>query len=277
MKLSAEQARVEKRLRKIDPDIDFFWDEETGSAKFIKGKLTESSSDDPESIARTFLRKNRELLDLQDGLRQSLKVEQVDTDRQGHSHVYFSQSLNGVPVYEGSTQVHINPAGEVIAYKDYRLASVGVALEPRIEEQQAIDAVLSETGISANDLLQTRARLILFRDAARTVHLAWEVEWITRQELAVSLHIIDAHDGSLLYKHSRMKDMASRLTYSAENTSDLKKKLVLQDNQSSTDAVAQAAHDHARIVHDYFFDTFGRNSYDDRGADLVSTVHYREN
>ncbi len=276
MKLNNQQSKLVNRLSQLDSTVDFFWNEETGSAKFIKGKLTQKTSEKSETIARDFLQQNPELLDLQDGLKESLQIVSNEIDKQGHSHVYFSQSLNDIPVYEGSTQVHINPQGEIVAYKDYRLDAVDVSLEPLVDEEQALDIMLHDTGKTKEDLLEKKVRLILYRDSSRKVHLAWEVEWVSRQELAFSLHIIDAHDGSLLLKHSRMKDIASRLTYSAKNTDNLKASLILQDDQNSSDTVAQAAHDNALIVHDYYLNTFGRNSYDDQGANLVSTVHYKE-
>ena len=75
-------------------------DEVTGATKFIKGKLSTPSNDEPENIARDFLKENEGLLDLQQGLVESLSISQVEKDRQGFSHVYFAQSLNGIPVFE---------------------------------------------------------------------------------------------------------------------------------------------------------------------------------
>lgn len=132
MKLNDKQKRSIEKFKGIDSTNDFFWDDKTGIAKFVRGKLSKPSNDEPETVARAFLEDNTGLLDLQEDLNETLEVSQVEKDKQGFSHVYFAQSLNGIPVLEGSTQVHINPAGEVIAYKDYRLASLDVSLKPRI-------------------------------------------------------------------------------------------------------------------------------------------------
>ena len=146
MKLSDNQKRTIEKLKAIDSGNDFFWNDKTGTAKFIKGKLSKPSNDEPEKIARAFLEDNAGLLDIQEGLNESLEVSIIERDKQGFSHVYFAQSLDGIPVFEGSTQVHINPAGEVVAYKDYRLAAVDIALEPRIAEQDALEIVLKDRG-----------------------------------------------------------------------------------------------------------------------------------
>jgi len=44
MKLSDRQKQTIEKLKGIDPDNDFFWDEERGIAKFVKGKLSKPVS-----------------------------------------------------------------------------------------------------------------------------------------------------------------------------------------------------------------------------------------
>lgn len=84
----------------------------------------------------------------------------------------------------------------MIAYKDYRLATLDVSLKPRIKEQEVIETVLKDTAIKYEEIKENKVRLILFRDAEKKTHLAWEVEWIRQGDLAPSFHIIDAHSRS---------------------------------------------------------------------------------
>jgi Zn-dependent metalloprotease/subtilisin-like proprotein convertase family protein len=275
-RLSGAQQQATDRIKQFDPQADFFRDEQSGSVKFIKGKLSSPAQYKPEAIAQTFLQDNAGLLDLQSGLKETLALVDVETDQQGFSHVSLAQSLNGIPVFEGSTQIHLNPAGEVIAYKDYRIAQCDVSMEPRITEAQAIEIFLKDCAINSASIAESKTRLILFRDAARLVHLAWEIEWLQEGEMASSLHVVDAHAGNILLKHSRIRGVVSRLTYTANNTVNLRAELLLEDNQDSADAIAQAAHDHGFTVYNYFLDTFGRDSYDGSGADLVSSVHFKQ-
>ncbi len=46
----------------------FFWDEETGAAKFIKGRLSKPSGDEPKTISKAFLKGNPEFLYVQEDL-----------------------------------------------------------------------------------------------------------------------------------------------------------------------------------------------------------------
>lgn len=278
MKISSvKQNDAIDKLKKLDSSNDFYLDEANGAVKFIKGKLTKPSSETAEVIATSFLKDNNGLLDLQNDLSESLELSHIEKDKQGFSHVYFAQSLNNIPVLEGSTQVHINPAGEIIAYKDYRLASIDISLQPRIPESDAMQTVLMDSAKTADSIVDKNSRLILFRDAEKYVHLAWEIEWLLKENLAPGLHIVDAHSGNILLKHTRIRGVVSRLTYSAINSTNMKAELLLEDEQTSTDHIAQAAHDHAEMVYNYFLTTFERDSYDANGASLVSTVHYKQN
>ena len=277
MKLSDRQKRTIKKLKNIDSGNDFYWDEDRGIAKFIKGKLSKPSNDKPEKIARSFIKSISGLLDVQEDLTESLEILDIEKDKQGFSHVYFAQSLNNIPVFEGSTQVHINPEGEVIAYKDYRLAELDISLVPRITEQDVIEIVLKNRGKELVVITEKKAHLILFRDSYKETHLAWEIEWFEKGKIEPNFHIIDAHSGVILLKHTHIRGAISRLTYSAENSLDLRARLMARDEQSTSDNVAQSAHDHAETVYKYFNQKFERDSYDGRGAEIISTVHYDKN
>ncbi|EIT85666.1 peptidase M4 thermolysin [Fictibacillus macauensis ZFHKF-1] len=65
-------------------------------------------------------------------------------------------------------------------------------------------------------------------------------------------------------------------TYTANNTQTLPGNYVTDTNNifdSTTQAAAVDAHAYAGKVYDYYKNTFGRNSYDNKGASLISTVH----
>jgi len=83
MKQSSRQQQAVSNLKAIDASNDFFFDEKTWVAKFIKGKLSKPSNNQAETIARTFLKDNAGLLDLQEGLNESLEVLHIEKDKQG--------------------------------------------------------------------------------------------------------------------------------------------------------------------------------------------------
>ncbi len=272
--LNEKQAKIVEKIKSIDPESEIFWDFQMKIPKFIKGTLSKTSTENPEQIARKFLEEYSELRDMQPGIEEDLELFTAETDFSGFQHVFFLQHLNGVPVFEGAVQIHINPAGEVIAYKDFRIVEVPVPLEPRIKREEAIEIVLQDIG-PENFVSIPSAQLMLFRDRERQIHLAWQVESVFTFGFEGRFHFIDAHTGEQLYKFSQIKSALSRKTYTAKNESVLPGELLLENEQISMDEVAQAAHENMRIVYDYFKNNFGRESYDNRGSPLVSTVHFQ--
>ncbi|WP_186579888.1 M4 family metallopeptidase [Aquibacillus kalidii] len=84
--------------------------------------------------------------------------------------------------------------------------------------------------------------------------------------------------GGQFYLYDTTKPMNGVIeTYTANNRTQLPGNYVT-DNDNVFNASAQAAavdaHYNAGITYDYYYNTFGRNSYDDNGSSLVSTVHY---
>ena len=69
-----------------------------------------------------------------------------------------------------------------------------------------------------------------------------------------------------------------RFVYDCENTYEQRVNLVRKENEEpSGDVTADKAYDTSGFVRDYFRDTFGLNSIDDNGLDIISNIHYGEN
>lgn len=284
--LSEEQAKAVEKLKEIDPESEIFWDSGMKIPEFIKGTLSKPSTESPENIAKKFLEDFRELLDMQPELDENLELFTVETDFSGFHHVIFLQHIKGIPVFEGSVQVHINPAGELIAYRDFRIAEVHFSLEPKIKREEAIEIVLRDIGLENAGTIPS-SRLMLFREhkkqlnlkksPMKKLHLAWQIESIFAEGFAGMIHFIDAHTGKQLYKFSQIRSALLRKTYTAKNEVLLPGELLLENSQTSKDEVAMAAHENMGMVYDYFKNNFGRDSYDNRGSPLVSTVHFKRN
>lgn len=284
--LNEKQTIAVEKLQEIYPEMEIFWDSRMKIPEFIKGTLSKPSAENPETIAKKFLEDFRGLLDMQPELDENLELFTVETDFSGSHHVIFLQHIKGIPVFEGSVQVHINPDGEVIAYRDFRIAEVHFSLEPKIKREEAIEIVLRDIG-SMNAVTIPRTSLMLFREhkkqlnlrkpPLKKLHLVWQIESIFAGGFAGKIHFIDAHTCEQLYKFSQIRSALFRKTYTAKNESFLPGELLLENNQTSEDEVARAAHENMGIVYDYFKNNFGRDSYDDRGSPLVSTVHFQRN
>ena len=211
------------------------------------------------------------------GVQEGFDLSNEVTDSQGFRHVTFRQVLNGVDVFEGSVQVHLNPQGQVVGYKANRLTEVDPDVTAVVTEAQATAAASEIHAEVVSVTVPPEVELAHFRGRDDLMHLVWLVRLFSDSDLATSHYFIDARTGVLLYQFNDMRHFAARETYTANNLESLPGELIIdQDDQSSPDAVARAAHNNAQVVADYYSQHFGRDSFDGQGAIIKSTVHYGE-
>ena len=78
------------------------------------GFLTGSASGDPGEIAAAYLRDNRAALGLDEAdVREAFVRDRYRTDHNGVTHVYFSQRLRGIEVFNGVINVNITRDGSI--------------------------------------------------------------------------------------------------------------------------------------------------------------------
>src|SRR5215471_3162021 len=88
------------------------WDKGLGTPTELKGGHYAALPGDPEQVSRSFLSQNRDLFRINTDL-SDLTVERLKHSPMG-SHVFFNQSYQGLPVFDGGVDVHINQANEVV-------------------------------------------------------------------------------------------------------------------------------------------------------------------
>jgi hypothetical protein len=153
------------------------------------------------------------------------------------------------------------------------------SVQARVGAQQAVEnARLALPG----SLLEAPARLVIYpgrsADPGAAARLVWLVALRDDSLPARSLYVIDAIDGVILDVLDRLYESRNRLTYNANNGTSLPGTLARSEGQGPVgDADIDAAHDFAGETYDYYFNTHGRDSYDNAGATLVSTANYGSN
>jgi Zn-dependent metalloprotease len=87
-----------------------------------------------------------------------------------------------------------------------------------------------------------------------------------------------AHTFRLAAAAPEAADRKVRRVFDCEMTSDLSRRLVMQEGDPlPSDVAVQEAYDYAGVTWDFYNKMFDRNSIDDRGLTMVSSVHYSEN
>jgi hypothetical protein len=122
---------------------------ETGAMKsfFIDGAaLSAPQSGAPDGIAREFLKEHGSLFALSDEAVAELKLNREDNDR-GTTFLNYTQTLDGIKVFEGDIKVAVNSNGEVLSVSEgFLISGQQVGLEPALDEAQGIARAFEHAG-----------------------------------------------------------------------------------------------------------------------------------
>lgn len=270
------------------------WDENTGVPNFISSNdayaripytVKAHERGNPERIARGFLAENAALYKL--GLGDSFTLRRIEPDKQlNYAHVRLDQTYHDIPVHNKQLIVHIDPQETIVAVNGHFVPNINVMTVPLVSttdaEQVALDNLLnaqltaSERARVKPQILSEKTKLVIYLDETNENHatLTWYVTILTTSPLGQWRFFVNARRPAVTAAYDELSNAKERETYTADNDTDIPGRFLIGEGERSRDAIAQAAHDGAGKVYDYYFSKFQRDSVDGQGGMLISTVHY---
>ena len=234
----------------------------------------------PEDRATSFLRTYGSAFGF--GAESEARVTQViATDVIGVEHVRVQQLFKGVPVVAGEVMVHLR-GGDVVAANGKALEDLALDTVPSIDPERALEAVRDlarkHLGAESVDLTVPELQILnrgMLEGVRRPTHLTWFV--VAMNESLREYVWVDAHRGGVVLHFSQRPDARNRTVYNSNNSATLPGALMRSEGGAATgDNDADAAYTYAGDTYDYFWAQHGRDSYDDAGGELRSSVRYCE-
>jgi vibriolysin len=208
-----------------------------------------------------------------------LVLRKTNVDEQGTQHLRFTQTKNGLEVVGGDLVVHVRGDGTVVGANGSARDGLTVSALPRIASQAAREAALSDTdgtGLS----VQGAPRLVYVRTEDSALRLAYEVT-VTGEGEGMPLRdrvYVNAADGSILLRAPEIHSALNRRVYTANNTTTTPGTLRRSEGQAAVgDSHVDVNYDMLGYTYDCYKVLFNRDSFDNAGAALISTVHYGNN
>jgi uncharacterized protein (TIGR03437 family) len=197
------------------------------------GVLSAPSTQEPEEIAKNFLRSHASLFPLSPPEVDQLRLLVKDATG-GPTFLAFSETLDGIDVFDGQIKFTLSRTGEVVqvAAADV-VPQLNLPTAPGLDAQAAVKAALTAIGAAAPAALERiadpngkaafrnprgdryspiTAELFIFPVTASSARLAYRV-YLEADEAALYEILIDAQDGSLLYCHNRYLSEARGLVW----------------------------------------------------------------
>lgn len=270
---------------------------QTGKVRFIStapGKPLERSarvlrSASPESAARDYVSRCSSLFGLTDQSTELTVRHQKTLDR-GRSLVRFQQVYQGIPVLAGELMVNLDSAKNILSVNGEILPDISVktsaAVDAATAQRNALRAVADKYQQSLDELTATKPALWIYhpqliQSEKGSAVLVWRVE-VTSTNLAPirELVLIDAQNGSVVLSINQIDTAMNRRTYTSGNSRDRPGTLVCDESSptcSGGDADAINAHIYGGDTFNFYSTYHGRNSLDNAGMTLISSVHYSTN
>ncbi|MDB5968189.1 MAG: fibA1 [Hydrocarboniphaga sp.] len=208
-----------------------------------------------------------------------LRLRKSNTDDAGNQHLRYDQSFNGLAVVGGELVVHVDRKGSIYALNGTARGGLSSSLGSRdIGESAAlavVDADPRYLGMQA-----APSRLVYFISPEAEAFKAYEI--IVSGERGTDpvrdKVYVDADTGRIVGVHPQIFFAESRKAYSANNVTTLPGTLKRSEGQAATsDVDVNDAYDYTGDTYEAYQAFWSRDSYNNAGATLISSVHYSSN
>ncbi len=242
----------------------------------------------PQSAARAFLDLYGDSFGVRDQARE-LKVEEVADAPRGRSSVRFQQRLDGVPVLGGELVVNLDRRGNVLSASGEVLPGRARSTEPSVSTADAtgtaLDAVSKAYDVAAASLRASTPELWIYDSrllggpGLEQPLLTWRLEVTAPGRPIRELVLIDAELGSVVLSFNQIANARDREVCDAANADAEYPCTVGASDRSEGDSATgnqhvDNAYDFTGDAYDFFSTRFGRDSLDNAGMTLFSTVRY---
>jgi bacillolysin len=191
--------------------------------------------------------------------------------------VVYRQIKNNLPVVGGELAVVIDQEGRVKTVSSTARGGQDVDSTPDIAEETVRETTLGYAGekrqiekIGDGQLVY----LLASRDYALHLTYMYQVTGIGDNEPFTDLIFTDADTNQVVDVHAQIHSALNRRIYSANNTFNLPGAARRFEGQGpNADGIVNTNYDYLGVTYNWYFNLFGRNSFNNQGAIITSSVH----
>ncbi len=287
---------IEQLRQQTDNAVQISYHRETEVIRFL-GTTLDHAIPQPISLAESvsaqeaafvFLEKYGRLFGL-DAPRDALRLKKTESLADGRSFVRFQQIYEALPVIGGELVVQLNEKNEVLSVNGEILPRLTLDTTPLIDaelaRELAIGQVAKNAEVDINELVASEASLSVYNPillggaGPRFEALVWQV-YVTPRKLAPvnGFVLVDAKLGVVALHFNLGVNVKERIVYDNNNNSTLGLPgvdLVRREQDDPTGITdIDLAYTYAGDTYDFFLNEHGRDSLDNKGMQLLSTVRY---
>ena len=222
---------------------------------------------------------------------EELKVSKQTTLADKRQNIRYQQYYQGLPVIAGELVANVSADNKLLSISGEAATSLNVPTTPKVSAEEAVDTALAAVAkwneMNTAELRASKPVLSVYDPSLISPNtvpasLVWRLEVTPVALLPIrEFVLVDAINGGIAV-HFNQVDMArNRETYDAGGGSSLPGTLRCRETDdvatcSGGDADVAAAHNYAGDTYDFYFNNHGRDSLDNAGMTLISTVNWND-
>lgn len=260
----------------------------------------------------SYLAAKKSLFRLGNNVQSHFRILKEEKDEFGYTHFRLQQIVNGIKVYGADQTIHLNKQNQVTSYLGQfipELEQKNLPTTPQISVQTAKKIATNDLKIKDRDA-STKTELWIY-PFKHSFYLAYEVKISTIYPKPGYWHYyINGIDGKIIHKYDAIQPIKGDgkgvlgdkktfeitcdetgkpcflydqtrgkgiKTHDAQNKNyndrSLPGPLISSPSTTFNEPAGVDAHTYLSKSYDYFKDHFGRNSYDNKGTTIISSVH----
>jgi vibriolysin len=206
-------------------------------------------------------------------------LRKLNVDENGFRHFRYNQTFNGLEVVGGDLVVHVDVKGAVYSINGSARGDISAQLgAAAISQAQAMSRISQDARFAG--LSNTGARLVYIQTDDGVMHEAYEaiVQGSRGRDPVRDKVYVDVDSGAIVADYPQILFAENRKVYSANNGSTVPGTLKRTEGQAATsDLDVNGAYDGTGAAYEAYKNFWNRDSYNNAGGGLISTVHYSVN
>jgi len=285
----------------VQPGVEIARHAQTGLVTWMSGAvdqpaaraLNQASALTPEQAAAAFLNSQAPAFGLRTGSAE-LAAMKSQTDQVNRTFVRFQQQYRELPIIGAEMTVQLDGSRNVVSVNGKTVGDINVPTQPQVSAADASQTAIAFTararGVAA-DSLNGSTPILSIHDARimggppAPPALVWRIE--VKSPTAPHIHefvLVNAQNGRVAVQfsqtpHAAPPNNAKQWVCDAANSHSkvpcTQADAVAAPGSSAVGDVKKAF-DFAEFTYDFYAKRFGRNSLDNKGLRLISTVRYQD-
>jgi vibriolysin len=208
-----------------------------------------------------------------------LALRRMNIDENGGRHFRYNQKFNGLDVVGADLVVHVDVKGAIHSVNGTARGGIPMTLgASAMSDTDARATIAADTRFAG--LTTGATRLVYIQTADGVMHKAFEgiVEGKRGNDPVRNKVYVDVDTAAVVADYPQIHFAESRKVYSANNGTSTPGTLRRSEGQAATtDIDVNAAYDNTGSAYEAYKSFWNRDSYDNAGAELISTVHFDRN